>query len=227
MWSASTSIIAQLAKSASSIEEEESVRVISNVDTIMEDVQDEESSRSSKFMSMASEFMKEHSPRNKKKKMDLKAESKEMEVVKEETFAYKHSDEDDSQILLTQFKMLMVRGIQVKKYGQRTGPRPRTLSIDPECQFVKWESSSGPNLRERKIDIIDLQHIRAGNDSPGFERTGKSLATHGLPSAALCFYLISKHDVRLEIETQSRETRNLLVTGFQLLVEWRRRQEEK
>lgn len=152
-------------------------------------------------------------------KVERKAETAKATITKE-----------DNEILLTQFKVLMVRGIQVHKYGHQSGPKVRTLRIDPNCNRLLWEPSTKNmpqqerKLMQRYVYLHTIISIDSGNNSPGFTRTGK--IDSSIPPRKRCISLTCQSaniTTVLDFEATSMDNRNLLLAGFGLLVDAQKR----
>ena len=128
--------------------------------------------------------------------------------------------EEEEAVQLTAFKMMLVKGIRVQKYGQRSGPKARYVGIDGDATVLRWESTKS-GTQARQLGIIHLMTVRVGNLTPGFKRIGTEKGFEIIPSVPdCCLALVTRQKQLLELEVEDKEKRDALVIGFRLLIAW-------
>uniref|UniRef100_K3WAT6 Uncharacterized protein n=1 Tax=Globisporangium ultimum (strain ATCC 200006 / CBS 805.95 / DAOM BR144) TaxID=431595 RepID=K3WAT6_GLOUD len=151
-----------------------------------------------------------------------KAEKEQLRVVLdrlEESARAKLDAHTKEQEFLSQFKLQLMNGIVVTKYGTRGNPHSRVLFSDTGCRWISWKqpSSSGLSLTsprsDAKVETNDLVDIIPGATTEIFLRQKPDVP-------AKCLSLVFVHPCRtLDIEAESIEKCQFYLRGFRLLHE--------
>ncbi|KAF1325895.1 hypothetical protein FI667_g8940, partial [Globisporangium splendens] len=123
------------------------------------------------------------------------------------------------QEFLSQFKLQLMNGIVVTKYGTRGNPHSRVLFSDPGCRWISWKqpSNGGMSLAsprsDAKVETNNLVDVIPGATTEIFLRQKPDVP-------AKCLSLVFVHPCRtLDIEAESVEKCQFYLRGFRLLHE--------